>query len=193
MARRKYEFRPDKMGSGILNKLYITRKQWAGILKWSLYALVLLVMSVVQDVMLSRVRLFGATTDLVPCAIILICVIQGAENGSIFILVASALYLFSGSAPDHYTIAFLPILGLCAAMFRQGYLRKGFSAAFLCAGVAMMLYELAIFVGGLMMLQTTPERLRAFLLTGAYSLLAMPVLYPICTSIDRIGGETWKE
>ena len=193
MARRKYEFRPDKTDSGIWNKLYITQKQWANIAKWAMYALVLLVLSVVQDVIMSRVRFFGATTDLVPCAIMLICVLQGAENGCVFTLIASALYLFSGCAPDHYVLAFLTVLAVFTTMFRQAYLRKGFGATMLCAGTAVMLYEIAIFAAGLLMSQTIPSRFQVCLLTGAYSLLALPILYPICISIDKIGGETWKE
>ena len=96
---RKYEFRPDKPRNGLLSKLFITQKQRRGILKWSLYALVLLVLSVLQDVILCRVNIFGATTDLVPCGIFVICVVEGAEKGCVFALCASMLYLFSGTAP----------------------------------------------------------------------------------------------
>ena len=72
MARRKYEFKPDKEGSGILSKLYITRRQRLTLLRWTLYALVILVLSLVQDVILSRIGIRGATTDLVPAGILLL-------------------------------------------------------------------------------------------------------------------------
>ena len=43
MARKKYEFQPDKQGAGFFSKLYLTRKQRLSLLRWCLYALVLLV------------------------------------------------------------------------------------------------------------------------------------------------------
>ena len=44
---KKYEFKPDKPYSGFWEKLLLTRLQRKGLLKWSLYALSLLVLSVV--------------------------------------------------------------------------------------------------------------------------------------------------
>ena len=44
MARKKYEFQPDKQGAGFFSKLYLTRKQRLSLLRWCLYALVLLVL-----------------------------------------------------------------------------------------------------------------------------------------------------
>ena len=110
--RRQKEFKPDKEGAGLLARLYITQKQRRSIYKWSLYALVLLVLSVLQDVVLCRVRVLGATTDLVPCAIILICVLEGGESGAIFSLIASLLYVYSGTAPGPYCMVFLVIFSL---------------------------------------------------------------------------------
>ena len=193
MAKKKYEFRPDKPHGDLLSKLYLTQKQRMSLLKWLLYALVLLVLSVLQDVILSRVVIFGVTTDLVPCAILLICVLQGTETGSVFGLVAAAMYQFSGTAPGYHVIVLLPALGIFAAMLRQSYLRRGFNSDVLCAGGAMLLYELILFVACLMFSQTSAARLWAFLLTGVLSLLLIPVLYPIATAIDKVGGETWRE
>ena len=193
MARHKYEFRPDKTGSGLLSKLYLTKKQRLSALKWTLYGLLLLVLSVLQDVILCRFSLFGATTDLVPCAILLICVYQGTETGSVFALVAAALYQFSGTAPGYYIIAVITLLGLIAAAFRQGYLRKSMSADLLCAGIALALYELIIFLVAVATGVSSPMRAPTVLITFLLSGLFMPVLYPLAAAIDKIGGETWKE
>ena len=92
---KKYEFRPDKPRVSLLSKLYLTKLQRAVLLKWTLYALLLLVLSLLQDVVFCRLRLFGATSELIPCAIFLICVLEGAEQGGTFALVSAALYVFS--------------------------------------------------------------------------------------------------
>lgn len=190
---RKYEFKPDKPYSGFFEKLYLTRKQRKSLLKWALYALVLLVLGVLQDVILCRFRLFGATTELVPCAIFLICLLEGAESGSVFSLVASLLYLFSSTAPGAYAMVIITALAVFTCIFRQAYLQKGFGAAMLCTGAAMVLYELLVFAIGLFLGLTHLGRAGAFLLTAALSMVAAPVLYPLFLSIESIGGETWKE
>lgn len=193
MAKKRYEFKPDPSGSGNLSKLYLTKKQQQSLLKWVLFSLTCLLLLVIQDVIMSRVRIFGATTDLVSCAILLICVLQGPESGGVFALIGSMFYLFSGSAPGSYSIVLLTLLGVFAAVFRQAYLRKGFGSTVLCAGTALMIYELAVYAIGLYLNQTIAQRFGIFCLSGLYSLLVTPLLYPILQSIGKIGGETWKE
>lgn len=193
MAKKKYEFKPDPMGSGTLSKLYMTRKQRQSLLKWLLYSLVCLVVLVVQDVVLSDLDIFGATTDLVGCAILLICLLQGPENGGMFALFSSVFYLFSGSAPGAYSIVFLTVYGILAAIFRQAFLRKSFGSMVLCAAGALLLYELSVFAMGLFLGYTIGSRIGTFLITWLLTLIVMPILYPIVSSIGKIGGETWKE
>lgn len=193
MAKKQYEFRPDKPHSGLLSKLHLTQGQRLNLLKWVLYALCLLVLSVAQDVFFSRGILFGATTDLIPCAILLICVLQGAESSLVFGLIASTLYLFSGTAPGAHCIVLLTFLGFFSNILRQSYLRKGFSAAMLCTGAALLIYEVAVFVVGLVMGRTYLARVYVFLLTAALSFAAAPALYPLFLTIGKIGGESWKE
>lgn len=190
---KKYEFKPDKPRSGILSKLFLTQKQRRSVLKWALYALVLLILSVLQDVLLCRFRLFGATTELVPCGIFLICLAEGLERGCIFSLCAACVYLFSGSAAGNYSIIFITALSVGVTFFRQSYLRKGFSAAMLCTTVAMLIYELAVFAIGLFLGMTTLDRIGTFCLTALMTLLSVPLLYPIVNAISTIGGEAWKE
>ena len=190
---RKNEFKSDKPHSGFWGKLYLTQKQRKEILKWSLYGAMLLVLSLLQDVVLCRVQLFGATTELVPVGIFLICILEGAETGSIFALVASLVYLFSGTAAGPYSMVFITFLAIGVTIFRQYYLQRGLSAAVLCATAAMFGYEILQFFMGLFLSLTIPQRFIGFLLTALLSSLTIPLLYPITLSIEAIGGETWKE
>ena len=191
--RTKYEFKPDVQRSSLLKKLHLTQLQQKQLLKWALYAAVCVLLLVVQDVIMSRVSIFGATTELVAAAILLITVMEDAEDGSLFVLIASMFYVFSGSSPGPYAIAFLTALGVAAAIFRQMYWRRGFSSNVLCAGIALMLYELCIYGTGVFLGLTYWSRIRVFLLTGLYSWIVMAALYPLMRFIGNIGGETWKE
>ncbi len=190
---KKYEFKPDKPHSSLLSHLLLTGKQRKACLKWGLYALMLLALSILQDVLLCHFRIFGATTELVPCGIFLICLLEGAENGSVFALVSSALYLFSGTAHGPYAMVAITALAIFLCIFRQAFLQQGFSAAMLCCGIAMVVYELVMFVFGLFLQLTTLSRIYGFLITAGLSLIAVPVLYPITKAIGAIGGESWKE
>ena len=192
MAKR-FEFRPDKPRSGLLSKLFLTQKQRASVLKWSLYALILLILSVVQDVLMCRVRFFDATTDLVPCGIFLICLMQGLESGSVFSLVAACFYLFSGYAAGYHSIILITFLSVYVAYFRQSYLRKGFGAIMLCTVFCVFVYEMAVFGIGVFLNMTIIERIGSHALTAALTLIAAPILYPIIKGIYSIGGEAWKE
>ena len=196
MAKRrrvKYEFKPDIQRIPLLKKLHLTQLQQKKLLKWSLYAATCVLLLAVQDVVMSQVSIQGATTDLVPCVILLIAVMEDAYNGSLFALISSMLYVFSGSAPGPYSIGFFTFLGVGAAVFRQMFWRRGFSSNVLCAGIALMVYELAIYGTGVFLSLTYWSRIGVFLLTGVFSWILMLPLYPLIRVIQKIGGETWTE
>ena len=190
---KKQEFRPDKPSTSLLSRLILTRKQQKNLLKWVFYGALLVLLSVIQDVLLSRVRIFGATSELVPCAIFLICILEGSHTGSLFALIAGLLYLFSGTAPGPYSMVAITFFGIGACILRQAYLQESFSSAFLCTGIAMLLYVLTNFFFGLFLGLTTFSRIFGFLITVVLSLVAVPVLYPVMKAINAFGGNIWKE
>ena len=191
--RRKHEFKPDKVESDALSKLYLTKKQRQRILRWLLIALVLILLSVIQDVILSRFTVFGVTLNIVTAALLLICVLQDSEIGAIFILVGSTLYWASGSTPGTYAIAILTVLGILACIIRQAYLYNHPGSTLLCAGMAVMSYELTLFVIGCFIGRTTWSRITDTLIAGGLSFGVMPLFYPVFKAISNLGGETWKD
>lgn len=193
LFKRKNEFKPDREDSGALSKLYVTPKQRRALLKWVLMAALLTAVCVVQDVILCQVTLFGASFDLVSAVILLACILQDPEEGSIFALAASALYWFSGSAPGPYVILLLTALGVYFGILRHCYLSEGFGPTFLCAAVALLAYELLLFSIGVFLGYTTVKYLMGFVTSGLISAAVMPLIFPVLTAICKIGGETWNE
>ena len=187
------DFKPDAEGTGLLKLLHLTRLQRLTYLKWLLYLAVLVVMGVVQDVIMSRVSLFGGTTDLAVCVILLITVMEGTEVGSLFVLIASALYYFSGSSPGPYCVMILTFTGIGACMVRQMFYHRSRGSIVLCTGLALMVYELAIFGVALFMELTRWGRMGVFLATGLLSWVMLLPLYSLLNRIGQIGGNTWKE
>lgn len=192
MARKKYDFRPDAKSSRFKG-LHMTRQQRLNILKWLLLAFLCIFLLVIQDVIMSRVRIFGAPTDLPAAVILLITVLVGANHGSVFVLLASLFYWFSGSAPGPYCIGLLTFLGVIAAVLRQLWWRRGLRSTVLCAGIALVIYEMAVFVIALVSGLAPWSRIGIFLLTALYSWIVMVPLYPLASKIGKIGGEPWKE
>lgn len=191
--KKKLEFRPDPTGSGLWNKLYITPAQRKKIFRWTLYSLVCVALLVVQDVILSRLKLFGGVVDIAPCAIMLVCVMEGAESGGVFALIASIFYLFSGSAPGAYCVALIVIPAVAAAIFRQNFLRRGFGSHWMCTAMAAVVYQMGVFAVGLLMGYTRLGRVTAFAMNALLALACLPAVYPLFELISKIGGEKWKE
>lgn len=190
---KKQEFQPDKPSATLLSRVMLTPKQQRTFLKWVFYSLFLVLLSVIQDVMLSRVRLLGATTELVPCIIFLICLIEGAHTGSLLSLIAGLLYLFSGTAPGPYSMVAIVFLSIGACILRQAFLQENFSSVLLCTAGAMVLYVITNFAFGLFLGLTRFSRIHGFLITALLSLLAVPISYPIVKAINAFGGQSWKE
>lgn len=190
---KKQEFKPDKSSISLLSRLMLTKKQQRNLFRWVFYGLFLTVLSVVQDVLLSRVRLLGATTELVPCAIFLICLVEGSHSGSVFSLIAGLLYLFSGTAPGPYSMVAITFLSIGVCILRQAYLQETFFSILLCTAIAMLTYVLVNFAFGLFLGLTRLSRIHGFLITATLSMFAAPVLYPVVKAINAFGGHSWKE
>ena len=191
--RKKQEFRPDSLDNGFWQQLYMTKLQRLHLLKWSLLILLILALLVVQDVIMSRVTIFGATTDLVPCVILLITVMEGINVGSIFVVIASTLYQFSGFSPGAFSIGIMSLLGIFATLFRQAHWYRTRNSILFSAGIAMVLYELGVYVVGVLTELTNWYRFSSFLITGVISWIVMIPLYSLIDRIGQIGGSTWKE
>ncbi len=199
MAKRRrrkqlaYEFKPDPKGTNYLKRLYMTRLQRLTILKWATFAMTGILMLVIQDVIMSQVRFSGATTDLPVAFILLVGIYEGLENGSVFTLVSSLFYWFSGSAPTPICVAVLCILVILIGLFRQLYWHRSFGSIAMCVSIAIMLYEMILFVIGLMSGLTILPRASVFALTGGITCITMLPMYPLVRLISKIGGVSWKE
>ena len=191
--RDAIDFKPDVQTATWSKTLRLTKLQQLRLTKWVLYALCVVMAVVVQDVVMSKFTFFGATTDLPASVILLITVIEGTEVGSLFVLISSTLYYFSGNAPFAAVIGLMSILGIAATLFRQMYWHRSKGSILLCAALALVGYELGLFAVGVSSVLTHWGRLPSFVLTALYSCLVQIPLYSLIYKIGLIGGNTWKE
>ena len=195
MARKRkvYEFKPDRQGTSFFKRLYMTRLQRRQILKWFSLAALCVLLLTVQDVMMSQIRISGATTDLAVCAIFLIGLYEGTENGSLFALIASIVYLFSGSSPGAQCIALISCTTVVLNLLRQIYWRRSSGSILLCTCTAITIYEMLNFLFGIFVGSTIWDRFGVFVLVAVFTCITALPLYPLVKLISKIGGETWKE
>jgi len=191
--RASLDFKPDVQRGTWIKTAKLTKLQQLRLARWMLYVLTVIGCLVLQDVLMSQFSIFGATTDLPACGILLITVMEGTEIGSIFVLIASTLYYFSGNAPTAFCIALLTAFGIGATLFRQLFWHRSKGSIVLCSAIAVICYELGLFAVGLTNGLTHWGRLPAFALTAVFSCLVLIPLYSLIYKIGLIGGNTWKE
>ncbi len=194
MAKQhKYEFKPDRYAPAFLKRLVLTRLQRRRLLKWTLLTAACVLMLVLQDVLMSRIHFSGATTDLPVCIMLLIGLYEGTETGSLFVLIASIIYYFSGSAPNAYSIGLLTSLTIGINLLRQNLWRRSFLSMLLCGAMGIIAYEMGVFIIGLLSGLTILPRAGIFFLTGLFTCVCLLPVYPLVRAISKIGGDTWKE
>ena len=191
--RDDLDFKPDVQKAAWVKTARLTRLQQLRLVRWVLYVLTVMACLVLQDVLMSQFSIFGATTDLPACGILLITVLEGTEIGSIFVLIASTLYYFSGNAPSAFCIGLMTAFGIGATLFHQMFWHRSKGSIILCSAIALTAYELGLFVVGIGSELTHWGRLPSFVLTAVFSCLVLIPLYSLIHKIGLIGGNTWKE
>ena len=191
--RKDLEFKPDVQKGVWIKTTRLTKLQQLRLARWMLYMLTVVACLVLQDVLMSQFSIFGATTDLPVCAILLITVLEGTEIGSVFVLIASVLYYFSGNAPTAWCIFLMTCFGIGATLFRQMFWHRSKGSIILCTAIAVTGYELGLFVVGLSSELTHWGRLPSFVMTAVFSCLILIPLHSLVYKIGLIGGNTWKE
>ena len=101
----------------MLDKLYITPRQWLRILRWTLYAALFLLALLVQTVVFGNRTILGAHPDLVAIVITCVCLREGPERGGTFALIDQGSVCL-------LVLTVLPVLGsiLCRAVLANRFL-----------------------------------------------------------------------
>ncbi len=172
----------------MLDKLYITPRQWLHILRWVLYTLLFLLAMMMQTVIFGNRTLFGAHPDFVPVVITCVCLREGPERGGLYALLCSLIWCLSGADQGSVCIAVLTVLPILGSLLCRAVLSNRFVP---CLGLTFLT---------LFMEQTVMFLLRYFFGTmdGSLfwrtllpcvlvSMLAQPAVYFLVKRIAKIG------
>lgn len=172
----------------MLDKFYITPKQWLHILRWSLYALLLLAAMMVQTVVFGNRTLFGTHPSFVPVVIACVCLREGPERGGIFALAASVFWCLSGADYGAVSIVVLTVVPVLGGVVVRAVLSNRFVPCLIITFLTLLIEQSVIFLmkfffgameGALYVTELLP--------CVIVSLLAQPVTYFLVKHIERIG------
>ena len=168
---------------------HLTKTQWLGILKWSLYGLLTLLTLLLQTVVLSRTTALRIKPTPLPVLIVCICVREGPERGGVYAILAALLWCFSGADYGSLSVALLPVGAILSAVLCRAVLTLRFLPTALCAFAVTLLNASVIFVFKLILPPTVAlDNYWRLLLPGvAISMLFLPIQYPLVKCISRIG------
>lgn len=172
----------------MLDKLYITPKQWLHILRWTLYCLLLLLAMMLQTVVFGSRTVLGTHPDLVPVVIVCVCLREGAERGGTFALLASLFWHLSGAEQGSVCILVLTAVPVIGSLLCRAMLANRFVPCLIITLVTLFTEQAAMFLlkfffedmAGVLFV-------RELLPCVLVSLLAQPPVYWLVKRISKIG------
>ena len=173
----------------MLKYFHLTRRQWLGLLKWSLYGLLFLVTLLVQTVILSKRPVLGVPLAPVPLYIVCVCVREGSEQGGVFAILTTLFWCLSGADFGNLSVAVIPVGAILCAVLCRAVLTLGLVPTALCCFAVSLVNASVIFAFKLILPPAVaPDRYWRVLLPGVLlSMVFVPVQYALVRRVSRIG------
>lgn len=172
----------------MLDKLYITPRQWLRILRWTLYALLFLLAMMIQTVVLGNRPIFGTQPDLITVVIVCVCLREGAERGGLFALLTSLFWCLSGASDGSIAIAILTILPVLGSILCSSLLSDRFIPSLLVTAVTLFVLHGVVFLLKVIFVETDMTLFAQKLIPCVWvSLIAHVPVYWLVGKIHRIG------
>lgn len=154
---------------------------------WSLYALLLVGLVLLQTVFLGRISIWGIHLDLLPVLTACVAVCCGAEQGGTFALCAGLLWALSGGSDGGMTTVCLTVSAigagyLCDAVLHRNLLTATVMCAMCCLVTFFGIYLVRIYLDG-----TGLWGAAKCLLQTAVSLVTAPGIYWLARKIRKAG------
>lgn len=172
----------------MLDKLYITPKQWMHVLRWTLYTLLLLLAMMIQTVVLGNHTILGIHPDFVPVVIVCVCMREGPERGGTFALLGSLLWALSGADMGSICIAVLTVVPVIGGLLCRAVLVNRFVPCLVMTVLALLLEHTIVFLinfffNGMAGILFLTDVLPCVLISAA----VQPLVYLVVKRIEKVG------
>lgn len=162
-------------------------KTYRNMIMWVLYALLFLLVLVLQTVVFGKHRFFGVKLSLIPVAVACIGMQVGHEAGAVFALASSLVWCWTGADGGSVGIVTLTTVGILS-----GYLCDAVFSRRLIPALGMSLGAVVLHEGVLFLLKYYLSAVdiglwRWLPVQAGLSLLACPLLYLLSRCIRKAG------
>lgn len=158
--------------------------------KWSVYALGLLPVWLLDAYILPRFPLWGVIPMLLPSAVVAVAVLEGAYAGTCFGMSVGLLWELSYAGGFGGLVFAMALVGMTVGALSQYALSQSLPGCMLCsAGVLLLLDGLRVGRGLLTQSAQLPQLLQVAVPECLFSLACTPFIYLLFRAIfNRVGG-----
>ena len=173
----------------MLKYFHLTKRQWLGVLKWSLYGVLTLLTLLLQTSVLAKKPILGTKLSLLPGLIVCVCVREGPEKGGLYAVLAALFWCFSGADYGNLSVAVIPVGAMLSAVLCRAVLTLRFLPTALCCLAVTLLNASVIFLFKLILPPAAAlDNYWRVLLPGVgLSMAVVPLHYALVKLIGRIG------
>ena len=158
-------------------------------LMWALFALVYLLVMLVQTTLFGRVRLLGVKLNLMPMVIVCIAMQVGHEAGGLFGLIAGFSWYASGADDGALAMVSFTVFGILAGWLCDTILRRRVLPAALLCFAAVLLHEGARFVLKYYLADASGVLLLWVPVIACLSLPVSTLIYLLTKAVRKVGGD----
>ncbi len=158
-------------------------------LMWALFALLYLLVMLVQTTLFGRVRLLGVKLNLMPIAMVCIAMHVGHEAGGLFGLIAGFSWYAAGADDGALAMVSFTVFGILAGWLCDTVFRRRFLPAALLSFAAVLLHEGARFVLKYYLADADGRLLLWVPVIACLSIFISPLIYLLSKAVRKVGGE----
>jgi len=164
----------------------MSRATKATLIKLLTHTLFLAVLYVLQSMVFSRLRIFGASPLIIPLAVVGVAIFQGAGWGGGFGIAAGVMCDIAFSETTILFTVLLTILGSAVGLLADFFLARGFPSFLLCCVISLLIIAFLQMFSFLMFYDVDKIiLLRTGLLQTLYSCLFVLPVYNISRRLSR--------
>ena len=165
-------------------------QKYRNYIMWALYALLFLLVMLVQTTVFGRVRFYGVKLNLMPVVMVCIAMGVGHEAGGLFGLVAAVVWFAAGADDGVLAMVSFTLMGILAGYLCDAVFSRRFLPAFFLTLGALVFHEGAVFLLKYYLEGAAGELIRWVPVSAGLSVLACPVIYPAAKAIRKVGGRS---
>ncbi len=163
-------------------------QKYRNTIMWVLFALLYLLVLLLQTVVLGRARILGVTPNLMPVVVVCIAMHLNHEAGGLFGLIVGFVWYAAGGDDGILAMVSFPVFAILAGWLCDNLFSRRIWSALLLSLSALLCHETAVFLLKFYLAGAEGSFLYRVPLITAVSLPACPAIYLLAKAIRKAGA-----